>query len=266
MGRKEVKVPRPLRIFSNSKVYHIILKGIDSQTIFYDDQDRNFFLKQISITKNEFNYIVYAYCLMVNHVHLVIKCEDIFLSKAMQSLLVRYVSYFNRKYKRTGPLMQNRFKSKNIEYEKYFIDLCRYVHRNPEKAGISLTQDYEWSSYKEYIGREKIFNKDILLYFFDNNINEFVKNTLKINDIEDMKEYVEYEMIDKLVDEKLIQYIIKKFNIDSVSDIPSFFKNKEKDELEKILKEISNIEGTNVTQVARITRLGRRCIDKMWEK
>ena len=75
-------MPRPLRVFSNSKVYHIILKGIDSQTIFYDDQE--IFLKQISITKNEFDYIMYAYCLMVNHVHLVIKCDDIFLSKAMQ--------------------------------------------------------------------------------------------------------------------------------------------------------------------------------------
>lgn len=259
-------MPRPLRFFSNSKVYHIILKGIDSQVIFYDNQDRNFFLKQISITKSEFNYIVYAYCLMVNHVHLVIKCEDIFLSKAMQSLLVRYVSYFNRKYKRTGPLMQNRFKSKNVEYEKYFIDVCRYVHRNPEKAGIALTQDYEWSSYKEYIGEEKIINKSALLYYLNNDIEEFIKNTLKNNDLDDLKEYAEYEMIDKLIDEQLIQYIIRKFNIDGVSNIPSFFKNKDKDELEKILKEISNIEGTNVTQIARITRLGRRCIEKAWKK
>ena len=84
-------MPRSSRFFSKSKVYHIIFKGIDGQTIFYDDQDREFFLKQISITKNEFNYIVYAYCLMVNHVHLVIKCEDAFLATSMKSLLVRYV-------------------------------------------------------------------------------------------------------------------------------------------------------------------------------
>lgn len=255
---------RPLRFFSNSKIYHIILKGIDSQTIFYDDQDRNFFLKQISITKNEFNYIVYAYCLMVNHVHMVIKCEDTLLSKAIQSLLVRYVHYFNQKYKRTGPLMQNRFKSKNVENEKYFIDVCRHVHRNPEKAGIALTQDYEWSSYKEYIGKEKIISKKALLYYLNNDMNEFVKDTLKI-DVEDIKEYAEYEMIDKLVDEQLIKYIMKKFYIDSVNEIPTFFKNKSKEELEKIIKEISNIKGTNVTQVARITRLGRRCIEKAWE-
>lgn len=257
---------RPLRFFSNSKVYHIILKGVDSQSIFYDDQDRNFFLKQISITKNEFNYIVYAYCLMVNHVHMVIKSEDIFLSKAMQSLLVRYVHYFNKKYKRTGTLMQNRFKSKNIEYEKYFIDVCRYVHRNPENAGIALTQNYEWSSYKEYIGKEKIINKSVLLHYLNNDINEFVRDTLKITEIEDMEKYAEYEMIDKLTDEQLIQYILKKFYIKDVSDIPIFFKSQNKDGIEKVIKEISNIEGTNITQVARVTRLGRRFIEKAWTK
>lgn len=102
-------MPRTSRRLSNSKVYHIILKGIDGQTIFYDNQDRKFFLKQISITKKEFNYIIYAYCLMVNHVHLVIKSEDALLASLMKSLQVRYVNYFNKKYKRTGPLMQNRF-------------------------------------------------------------------------------------------------------------------------------------------------------------
>lgn len=257
---------RPLRVFSNSKVYHIIFKGIDSQNIFYDNQDRKFFLKQISITKNEFNYNVYAYCLMVNHVHLVIKCDDMFLSQAMKSLLVRYVHYFNKKYKRTGSLMQSRFKSKNVEYEKYFLDLCRYVHRNPEKAGISLTQNYEWSSYKEYIGEANIIDKNILLYYFDNDIEKFVEYTLNTDNEEEIKAYAEYEMIDKLTDEQLVDYIMKKNCIKDVSDIPCFFKNKKDEYLEKIIKEIASINGTNITQVARITRLGRRHIEKMWKE
>ena len=258
-------MPRSSRFFSKSKVYHIIFKGIDGQTIFYDDQDREFFLKQISITKNEFNYIVYAYCLMVNHVHLVIKCEDAFLATSMKSLLVRYVHYFNQKYKRTGPLMQNRFKSKNVENEKYFLDLCRYVHRNPEKAGIALTQDYEWSSYKEYVGKEKIINKSALLSYLDNDIDKFTEYTLKTIDVEEMKSYVEYEMLDKLTDEQLIQYIMKKFYIRDVKDIPTFFKTQNEVKIENVIKEISNISGTNVTQVSRITRLGRRSIEKVWQ-
>lgn len=257
-------MPRTSRNFSNSKVYHIILKGIDGQTIFYDDQDRKFFLKQISITKKEFNYIIYAYCLMVNHVHLVIKSEDAFLASLMKSLQVRYVSYFNKKYKRTGPLMQNRFKSKNVENIEYFLEVCRYVHRNLENAGIMYTQDYQWSSYKEYIGKEKIIDKCVLLHYFNNDIEELKKYTLKNEDIDGIGTLVEYEMVDKLVDDQLIHYIMNKFKIENIQDIPSFFKNKK--ELEKVLKEISNIEGVNITQVARITRLGRRTIEKSWQK
>ena len=219
---------REARFFSNSKVYHIILKGIDSQTIFYDNQDKNFFLKQISITKKEFNYTVYAYCLMSNHVHLLIRCEDVFLAQAMKSLLVRYVHHFNKKYERTGPLMQNRFKSKNIENIRYFIEVCRYIHRNPENAGMELTQNYKWSSYHEYIGKEKIINKKALLNYLDNSKEEFVNYTLKTIEFEDIKEFVEYELIDKLNDEKLIQYILKKFNIQNINEIPVFFKNKSK--------------------------------------
>ena len=252
------------RFISNSKVYHIILKGIDSQDIFYEDQDKNFFLKQISVTKEEFNYTVYSYCLMVNHVHLVIRCEDVFLSSAMKSLLVRYVHYFNKKYDKTGPLMQNRFKSKCVENISYFIDVCRYVHRNPENAGIELTQNYKWSSYNEYIGNEKIINKNALLNYFDNNLEEFINDTLKTIEFEELKEYAEYELIDKLSDEKLIEYILKKFHITNVSDIPTFFKQQDKKELECVIKEISKIKGINITQVARVTRLGRRFIEKVW--
>lgn len=258
-------MPRTSRFYSNSKVYHIIFKGIDDQTIFYDDQDRKFFLKQIPITQNKFNYIVYAYCLMVNHVHLVIKCEDEFLASAMKSLLVRYVHYYNKKYKRKGPLMQNRYKSKKVENIRYFLDLCRYVHRNPQNAGIALTQDYEWSSYKEYIGKAKLINKKALLNYLNNDIDKFVKYTLEKNSIEEVNSYMEYEMIDKLIDEQLIKYIMKKFDIDNVDEIPEYFKNQSKDKIDKNLKEISNIKGTNVTQVARITRLGRRYIEKAWQ-
>lgn len=259
-------MPRTSRFYSNSKVYHIILKGIDDQTIFYDDKDRKFFLKQISVTKNEFNYIVYAYCLMVNHIHLVIKCEDAFLATAMKSLLVRYVHYFNKKYKRKGPLMQNRYKSKCVENERYFIDLCRYVHRNPEKAGIALTQNYEWSSYKEYIGKANIINKNVLLYYLENRQENFIDYTLKTNENEELISYIEYEMIEKLVDEELIKYIMRKFNINNIEDVPNFFKSQNKKDLEINLKELSKIKGINVTQVARITRLGRRVIEKSWQQ
>lgn len=258
------KLTRPLRRYGNSKVYHVIFKGIDNQDIFYDDQDRRIFLKHLSITKKNFNYNIYAYCLMVNHVHLVIKCQDQFLSKSIQSLLVRYVHYFNKKYKRIGPLVQSRFKSKNVENQIYFIDLCRYVHRNPENAGIAKTQDYEWSSYKEYIGNAKIVDKNVLLHYFNNDVNEFVKNTTKTIPNENLEDYFEYELVERLNDEQLAHIIMQKFNIKDISDIAVFFKNKSNEELIKDLEVIKSINGTNKTQVARTIRVSRRLLERVW--
>lgn len=256
---------RNLRLFSTSKIYHIIFKGIDNQNIFYDDHDRNFFLEQISITKKKFNYLVYAYCLMENHVHMVMRCEDAFLSKSIQSLMIRYVQYFNKKYMRIGPLVQNRFRSKNIETQAYFLSVCRYVHRNPENAGIAKTQNYEWSSYKEYLLGSKIVDKHVLLSYFNNDLNEFIKFTTKSLDITDLEDFAEYELIGRLSDEQLSNIIMKKFDIKDISQIAFFFKNKSSEELQRDLAKIKNISGTNIAQVARIIRVGRRDITKIWK-
>ena len=255
---------RPIRRLGHSQVYHIILKGIDNQDIFYDSLDRKFFLKQISITKKNFNYLVYAYCLMTNHVHMVIKCKNDLLSKSIQSLVIRYVHYFNKKYSRKGSLVQDRFKSKNVETPKYFLEVCRYVHRNPEKAGIALTQNYEWSSYREYLGQEKIIDKQHLLYYFNNNLNKFVDYTTKTIGIDSIEDFVEYELINKLTDEQLTTIIMKKFDISDINQIGVFFKYRDRNDLKEDLEKIKTIPGTNKTQVARVIRIGRKVIQNLW--
>lgn len=254
---------RQPRKFSYSQIYHIILKGIDSHDIFYDNNDKNFFLKQILTTKQTFNYIVYSYCLMSNHVHLVIKCKNELLSKAIQSLSIRYVSYFNKKYERTGHLFQGRFKSKSVENQKYFLELCRYVHRNPENAGIALTQNYEWSSYKEYLGEAKIINKNILLHYFNNNLNDFVYYTTNTLDIDEVEDFVEYEIINKLNDAQLASIITQKFNLTNINQINLFFKTRNKVLLKEDFKKISSINGTNITQIARVIRISRNVIQRL---
>ena len=259
---------RQRRKISNSKVYHVIVKGIDDQDIFYDNQDRRYFLKQILNLKKEINYDVYSYCLMTNHIHMVIKSEAKVLSKIMQSLMIRYVYYFNSRYERSGTLVQNRFKSKCVENQKYFLEVCRYIHRNPEKAGMAKTQNYKWSSYQEYLGEEKIINKKVLLHYFNNDISEFVKykTNLTVEDIENLYDYAEYEIRNRLLDEEVIQIIMKKFEIFEVKDVVIFFKNKNRKELEKALQVIKNIKGTNKSQVARILRINRKFVSDVWDR
>ena len=250
-----------LREFSNSKIYHIIIKGIDEGTIFYDDEDRNVFLNKLKITKKKFIYKILAYCLMSNHVHLVISIENENLSKGIQSIIIRYASYFNKKYDRKGPFVQNRFNSKKVENQRYFLEVCRYVHRNPEKAGIEKTENYKWSSYHEYIEKESIIDKKMLMHYLGNDINSFTKYTTKNETRQEINKLAEYEMIRKLNDDTVIKIILDKLNFNSVDEIINYFKQKENHEKIKILKEI---QGTNVTQIGRIIRVSRRLIEKQW--
>lgn len=262
-------MPRSARKYSNSKVYHIILKGIDSQNIFYDDSDRIHLKKQLANVKKVFDYTIYAYCLMSNHIHLVIKVEDILLSKVIHSLAVRYSLYFNSKYKRKGPLFQNRFNSKEVENYVYFLALCRYVHRNPENAGIAKTQDYEWSSYKEYVEKSTLIKKETLLHYLKTkSIDEFINYTItegtEFNDYNDVDNFAEYELIKKLSDTDVANIIIKKFNLNSINEIATFFKNRTDSDLQKDILIMKKILGTNKTQIGRIIRINKKCINKFW--
>ena len=144
-------MPRIARDYNKLKVYHTIIRGIDKQDIFYSEKDRIKFIEIIKDTKEKYNYELYAYCLMDNHVHLVIYDKNEEISKMMQSIEISYVRYFNQKYERTGHLFQNRFFSKKVEDREYLKMLCRYIHQNPLKAGVAKTEEYKWSSYNKYL-------------------------------------------------------------------------------------------------------------------
>lgn len=159
-------MPRMARKASNTKVYHVILRGNDKQDIFFDEQDYKKILKEIVNTKEKYKYELYAYCLMTNHVHLVIYDKNDMLSKIIQSLAVTYSAYFSKKYEKTGHLFQNRFLSKEVETSKYLMQVCRYIHQNSLKAKISTVDKYKWSSFKEYIYGEKIISTKMLLSLF----------------------------------------------------------------------------------------------------
>ena len=258
-------MPTKIRTFANSKIYHIIIKGIDDQNIFYDNQDRNMFLNHLKTSQEKFKFKIYSYCLMSNHVHLVIKSEKELLSKSIQSLLIKYVNYFNKKYQRKGHLVQDRFKSKIVESRKYFLDVCRYVHRNPEKAGISKTQNYKWSSYQAYIQGSELVDTKMLLHYFNNDIQEFIKFTVKNDNVyADLEEFTEYEMLNRLSDNQLADIIMKRFNIINIEDLSCYFKDLSLMQLKSAIKTISKIKGINKTQVARVIRVSRKIIEKFW--
>lgn len=126
-------MPRQPRRLSASGVYHIMWRGIDKMQLYCDDADCIHFLSILDFVQNE-NYIVLAYCLMGNHVHLLIKtARDTTapMESTMKKLGMRYAAHYNRRYQRIGPVYQGRYKSQPVESTSYFLRVLRYIHANP---------------------------------------------------------------------------------------------------------------------------------------
>ncbi len=124
--------------------------------LFHDDKDRYRYCEILDKTKRKYGFALYAYCLMDNHVHLLVKEEKSPISVVMKSIGVRYSMYFNNKYGRVGHLFQNRFRSQAINSEHHLLTCARYIHNNPLKAGITTKpEDYSWTSLPTYLGKRQ---------------------------------------------------------------------------------------------------------------
>ena len=149
-------MPREARERSASGYYHVMLRGYERRNIFMDRSDREKFLTLLSRQTEKGTIAVIAYCLMDNHLHLLVKEKENGLAKAMSSVGTAYVIYFNEKYYRSGHLFQNRYKGEAIEEEAYLFAALRYIHQNPVKAAMcEKVEDYEWSSDRYYRNPER---------------------------------------------------------------------------------------------------------------
>ncbi len=146
-----MKMPRAARKLSSSNIYHVMLRGINRQNIFEDDEDRLCFMQTLARYKKCSGFRLYAFVLMSNHVHLLIEPADEPLDMIFRRIGVRYAVWFNQKYERVGHLFQDRFRSENVETDAYFMTVLRYIIQNPAKAGMeSAPGSYRWSSFLAY--------------------------------------------------------------------------------------------------------------------
>jgi len=155
------------RIIFPGAVFHVIQRGVGNEAIFLEDNDRLYFLKLLTEICKNFDILCYSYCLMDNHLHLLLKDNSAKLSEFMKILLQRYAQYFNLKYKRIGHLFARRFEAKLCLEDSYLLILSRYIHLNPLKAGVVKEPvEYIWSSYNYYIKNTKLpsfLNVDFIL-------------------------------------------------------------------------------------------------------
>ncbi|MEK7752539.1 MAG: transposase, partial [Acidobacteriota bacterium] len=158
-------MPRNLRVQYPGAVYHVTARGNGRQAIFYDDADRERLLERLAESVESYGVRVYLYCLMSNHVHLVLETPGANLSRFMQSVLTGYTVYYNRRHKTCGHLFQGRYGAKLVGGDEYLLRLSRYVHLNPVHVGaakrlelrarIKTLRAYGWSSYQGYIGSRR---------------------------------------------------------------------------------------------------------------
>lgn len=169
-------MPRVAREKCGNSIYHICVRGNNKQDIFLDDEDRQEYLKRVRVYEEKYKMQIYAYCLMTNHVHLLIYDNDQDISKFMQGLSLSYVKYFNKKYGRTGHLFQDRFTSVMMKNDMQLMYVSKYIHLNPVRANmVSRAREYKWSSYSMYEGgkdKNDIVDCAFLLRYFSNNTNE----------------------------------------------------------------------------------------------
>lgn len=145
-------MPRQARKRAESGIYHIMLRGINQQQIFEDEEDNHKFLQLLNECKEISGFKLLAYCLMGNHIHLLIREGAEPLEQVFKRIGSRFVYWYNVKYQRVGHLFQDRFKSEPVDNDSYLLTVIRYIHQNPVKAGIcAKPEGYPYSSWQEYL-------------------------------------------------------------------------------------------------------------------
>ncbi|MDZ4185305.1 MAG: transposase [Desulfuromonadales bacterium] len=148
---------RKLRIHFAGAVYHVILRGNAGDPVFFADRDRYRLYLILQFAAATFGCRFHAFCLMTNHIHLVMQVGEMPLSRIMQNISLRYTKWINTTQGRTGHVFQGRYKALLIDADPYLLELVRYVHLNPVRAGIvTSVNDWPWTGHRAYLGIETL--------------------------------------------------------------------------------------------------------------
>ena len=243
---------REARKLSESGFYHIVFRGINHQNIFEEEQDFEYMLEIFKKLKQEMQFEIHAYCLMTNHVHILLKeSQTGDISTILKRLLTKYVMEFNKKYQRSGALIGSRYKSKVVEVDEYFIPLIIYIHQNPLRAGIvKKLENYKYSSYCEYLGERKFVNVQLSLEMLGK--KEWIKAHQQL-----VENKFQEEGRKKLSEEEIRQKILK--DTDNIE--PQRIGTLEKTERDRILQKLKN-SGLSIREIERATGISRGIVAK----
>ena len=246
-------MPRMAREKSETGIYHIMLRGIDKRDLFLKDSDYEKFISYMKKAKEKSEFAIYAYCLMTNHIHILLKTEAEEIGNIIRRITVGYAQYHNIHNGRTGHLFQNRFRSEVVDSDEYFLTVLRYIHQNPIKAGIVKNmKNHKWSSYNEYINNKAILIDSGLALSYFRDFKDFTKYMEEENE----DSCLENEQKKRWIDEELIEFISSFLDKSRLLELDI----KSRDE---ILKNIKENTGASNRQLSRILNIGRGILDNI---
>jgi len=229
-----------------------MIRGINQQNIFSVNEDNEKFIAILAKYHQKSEYEIYAYCLMGNHVHLLIKEGREPISNFMKRIGTSYVSWYNWQYNRKGHLFQDRYKSQPVENDAYFLTVLRYIHQNPLKADlVNHIDSYKWSSYTEYINQPKIVNIEFALKMFHQDKEKAIEEFKRFNQEPNNDCCLEMSTKRETLSDKEIRHLVlSKYYIELAT-----LQNTSTITQGKVLKYLKELEGCSLRQVSRLTGL-----------
>lgn len=247
-------MPRAARKKSSSGIYHVMLRGINQQQIFQDEEDNKKFLQVIEECKKISGFELYSYCLMGNHVHLLLKEREEPLELIFKRIGSRYVYWYNIKYKRIGHLFQDRYKSCVVESDEYFLSALRYIHNNPVKAGIAKSsKEYKFSSYNSYFEKASLVDTKAVLDMIS--INQFEKFHTEKDSIKHIE--IEEPRI-RITDEEAKRIIKEYTGCGSVEEYQALPMEKQKEHVQNY-----KFEKMSIRQICRLTGMSKSIVQEL---
>lgn len=255
-------MPRGPRQRSETGVYHVMVRGINKSELFFDKQDKRKYLEILLNIKQDDIFELYAYCLMPNHVHLLIKEKNDELSNFMKRIGISFVNFINWKYGRVGHLFQDRFRSEEILTLEYLLACIRYIHDNAKKAGMVVHPiQYPWCSYSAYLQDSNalgLVDKEFILGLFSEDKATAKKEFIRFSNTKNEDIFLDTDEKDDK-EERLfkakttISQVLAKYNV-----IPEMLKERGYAGIRaRVIQEIrqdSNVTGQELSDLLGISR------------
>lgn len=243
---------------SETGIYHVVLRGNNRQRIFEESADYDTFMQILSYQRKQCGFALYCWCLMPNHIHILLREKETPLGSIFQKIGSSFVGWYNQKYKRTGHLFQDRYLSEVVEDEDYFRTVIRYIHLNPVKAGICTAPgDYIYSSYRLIFESERYSDSDLIFKLFPKKeFEEYHKE--KNNDLCLDYDHPARRIVTDEIAEKIIRKAFGYERIAMVNSLPEDDRNRAVQKLLRIgssVKQINRLTGVSVGIIERLKQM-----------